>query len=83
MYEDKYTPQITYAKVIEGQYKKNGEPKTEIADVFYNDHAAEFEQQLRAKLNELFDPTQPFARCPKQESGKVCEYCNFKPICNR
>ena len=83
MYEDKYTPQITYAKVIEGQYKNNGEPKTEIADVFYNDHAAEFEQQLRAKLNELFDPTQPFARCPKQESGKVCEYCNFKPICNR
>ena len=83
--KEDYAPQIIHAETEQVTNSK-GETKTKNIgkhDVFYEKYAEEFEQQLRAKLNELFDSKQPFARCPKSESDKVCKYCNFKPICNR
>ena len=83
--KEDYAPQIIHAETEQVTDAKGKTTTRNIGkhDVFYEKYAEEFEQQLRAKLNELFDSKQPFARCPKSESDKVCKYCNFKPICNR
>ncbi len=55
----------------------------EAADIDYASYAAEFEEQLSQKLNELFDFETPFKRCDKQEAETICKYCDFKTICKR
>ena len=52
-------------------------------EVSYNMVAEEFEDALKSKLNELFDYSIPFERCPDQESNAICTYCDFKILCNR
>ncbi len=51
--------------------------------VRYNDYTQEFEQELRLKLDELFDFSRPFERCKMEESRENCMYCDFKTICKR
>jgi hypothetical protein len=40
----------------------------------------EFEEQLRATLTGLFDPSVPFTQTP---DPKPCAWCDFAPICRR
>ena len=46
----------------------------------YSDHAAEFEQELTAALEELFDYDTPFRQV---ENTDMCKYCDYKKICRR
>ena len=62
-----YSPRL----MIEGQ------------EVDYASRSEEFETLLRCKLDELFDLERDFECCPKQESDKICEYCDFLSICKR
>ncbi len=39
-----------------------------------------FEQRLAALVAEVFDPATPFAATEREE---ICQYCNFKRLCNR
>lgn len=48
--------------------------------VSYIDHKEEFEQLLREKLEELFNPEHPFTQC---SDIKNCEWCDFKELCSR
>ena len=72
MHDKNYTPSL----------KTKGEDK-QIQEIDYNFVAAEFEEKLRLKLNELFDSSIPFERCPDEDSNKICTYCDFKPLCKR
>ena len=58
-----------------------GEPRKSQHEVDYLSHAEEFEQRLKDKLLELFNPDIPFTQCDKKENA--CKYCDFKTICNR
>lgn len=49
----------------------------------YATYAEEFEQNLKDKLNELFDFELPFRRCDEQEAENICKYCDFKTLCKR
>jgi CRISPR/Cas system-associated exonuclease Cas4 (RecB family) len=40
----------------------------------------EFLEELREKLDELFDPDKPFEPTPDE---KACRYCKFTQICGR
>ncbi len=57
--------------------------KREAFEVDYMTYTTEFEEYLRSKLNELFDPKQPFRRCDSREAEAICKYCDFKTICKR
>lgn len=46
----------------------------------YSDHAAEFEEELTAALEELFDYDTPFRQV---ENVDMCKYCDYKKICRR
>ena len=46
----------------------------------YSIYASTFEELLREKLGELFDPAIPFRQC---DDSKNCDYCDFKAICKR
>ena len=61
-----------YIKIKDSQYD----------EVTYTEHATAFEEQLSAKLRELFNPDIPFIRC-SADDDKSCEYCDFKTICKR
>lgn len=52
-------------------------------EVTYNRFAEEFEATLKTKLNELFDSSIPFERCPDSESNTICAFCDFKTLCKR
>jgi RecB family exonuclease len=41
---------------------------------------AEFEEELRANLSELFDTSVPFVQTP---DVKKCEWCDFRTVCRR
>ncbi len=45
----------------------------------YKTHSEPFEEELTAKLTELFDRTIPFRQADKQEG--CCDYCDFRKIC--
>ncbi len=47
---------------------------------YFNDCADEFEKNLRALLQEIFSPEQPFEQTPCK---KHCGYCEFLQICGR
>lgn len=51
--------------------------------VDYDAYAQPFEELLRRKLDELFDPKVPFTQCDEAEADKICKYCDFKSICKR
>ncbi|MBQ0087344.1 MAG: PD-(D/E)XK nuclease family protein [Bacteroidales bacterium] len=40
-----------------------------------------FEERLSGLIREIYDPSVPFTS--RKESGKVCEYCNFKNLCQK
>ena len=46
----------------------------------YSDVSEEFERELSAVLEELFDPSQPFIQV---EDIDACKYCDYKKICRR
>ena len=46
----------------------------------YSDVSEEFERELSAVLEELFDPSQPFTQV---EDIDACKYCDYKKICRR
>lgn len=52
-------------------------------EVDYTSFKEDFERALRDKLDELFDLNREFERCPKEESDKICAYCDFRTICKR
>lgn len=80
MLNDDFSP-IVRISTFEPQ-KKDPSKFTEITvEADYNTFAEEFEARLKEKLNELFDPTIPFVRCPESESS--CSMCDFKNICKR
>lgn len=51
-----------------------GEPVTDIADV-----SSDFEQQIRLKINEIFDPSVPFTATP---DNTLCQTCPYYMLCN-
>lgn len=46
----------------------------------YSDIADSFEQEITNTLCEMFDRTIPFSQC---EDTTVCEYCDYRTVCNR
>lgn len=46
----------------------------------YRPYAEEYENLLRAKIEEIFDPEVPFTQA---EDESACKYCNFWRICGR
>ena len=46
----------------------------------YSEVAVEFEAEVVATLQEMFDKTIPFKQC---EDDSACKYCDYKDICNR
>ncbi|HRS67348.1 MAG TPA: PD-(D/E)XK nuclease family protein [Paludibacteraceae bacterium] len=46
----------------------------------YNQFKTAFETKLAYYLSEIFDAQQPFEQCRDTE---LCEYCDFKTLCNR
>lgn len=52
--------------------------KETLAD--YRPYAEEYENLLRAKIEEIFDPEIPFEQSPDESA---CKYCNFWRICGR
>ena len=46
----------------------------------YSMVASDFEAELSAVLEELFDMSKPFVQC---EDVDMCKYCDFKSICRR
>lgn len=46
----------------------------------YDAYGEVFEQELRAKLSELFDLSVPFRQC---EDRDTCRYCDYRAICRR
>lgn len=51
-------------------------------EVNYLSYAEDFETELQAKLDELFDKSIPFTQCKDEDNGS-CVYCDFKSICKR
>lgn len=60
-----------------------GTPRTSSNEVDYLSYADEFEQMLREKLLELFNPDIPFVQCGDEQADKACSHCDFKTICRR
>ena len=60
-----------------------GTPRTSSNEVDYLSYANEFEQMLREKLTELFNPEIPFVQCDADKADKACTHCDFKTICRR
>lgn len=56
--------------------------KKPTSEVDYLSYAEEFENKLRSKLNELFNPAIPFTQCAADDAG-CCQYCDYKSICKR
>lgn len=52
-------------------------------EVDYATYAEEFEEALRAKLLELFNPEIPFTCCENKGKFSPCTYCDYKVICKR
>ena len=52
-------------------------------EVDYAAYAEEFEEALRAKLLELFNPEIPFTCCENKGKFSPCTYCDYKVICKR
>jgi len=48
--------------------------------VCYSLYREPFEEALKEKLRELFDPSTPFRPCTEPE---ICPYCDFRTICRR
>lgn len=46
----------------------------------YSPYREELEEVLRRKLEEIFDPSQPFAQCA---DASPCSYCDFAAVCRR
>ncbi len=46
----------------------------------YSEVAAEFEEQLRLTLREMFDRKTPFRQCSDEGA---CQYCDYRDICRR
>ena len=46
----------------------------------YSFYAEDFEEEVRAVLSEIYDPSVPFRQCSDPE---VCTYCDFNGICKR
>lgn len=67
MLNDNYSPLIT-------------EMNTNRAITRYSMIANEFESELSATLDELFDPATPFRQV---EDKRCCEYCDYSKICRR
>jgi hypothetical protein len=68
MLNEEYSPLITM--------KANDDMSIE----YYSLIAEEFESELDATLNELFDPTVPFRQA---EDVDACKYCDYNRICRR
>ena len=49
-------------------------------EVRYSLYREPFEEALKEKLRELFDPSVPFRPCAERE---ICQYCDFKTVCRR
>lgn len=46
----------------------------------YRSYAPEFEQRLKEKIEEIFNPDKPFVQA---EDESACKFCNFWRICGR
>ena len=46
----------------------------------YSEVAAEFEEEVKRTLCEMFDRSIPFEQC---EDSSACKYCDYQSICNR
>jgi CRISPR/Cas system-associated exonuclease Cas4 (RecB family) len=78
-------PAIYYMRNLFGQgtfdplvRQVNGREKTVIEN--FSSYYEDFEENLRACLNEMFDAEKPFTQT---QNTKSCEYCPFTGICGR
>jgi RecB family exonuclease len=77
-----------YAMMLSGEGLQRVEPALYyVRDMSRADYApppvrqgAEFEEELRARLSELFDPATPFTQTT---DTKICEWCDFRTVCRK
>lgn len=85
-YQRNVQPALYYARDIQkpdfSPRLRMGERKSKM-EIDFDDVREEFSTALRTKLDELFDTTIPFERCPEQDAKAICAYCDFKAICKR
>lgn len=75
-----FSPRLTDKGAKDDSGKRK---KADNCEVDYATYAEEFEQNLKDKLNELFNFELPFRRCDEQEAENICKYCDFKTLCKR
>ena len=77
-------PSLYYVRQMNSDnYSPRVIDKERATEVDYMAYTEEFEQQLRAKLTELFNPEIPFTQCDISEADSCCKHCDFKTICKR
>ncbi len=59
----------------------SGRTKLRVPIERYEDYHTEFEEYVRAMIEELFDLDTPFRQC--DDEVNTCGYCDFKQICRR
>ncbi len=76
-----------YATMLDGDAQKIDPALYYVRDMSRPDYSpppvrqgADFEDELRANLAELFDPAVPFSQTP---DPKTCQWCDFRIICRR
>lgn len=78
-------PVIYYMRSLFGEkpdtavYQKLAPRKREAVDAF-RPFSADFEERLRACLDEIFDPSKPFTQTEMTDN---CEHCPFRSLCGR
>jgi ATP-dependent helicase/DNAse subunit B len=75
-------PSLYFAsKMLSDDYSPNIIDKSNGEIIYqYTAVAEEFERELSAVLEELFDYDKPFVQC---EDVDMCKYCDYKSICRR
>ena len=75
-------PSLYFAsKMLSDDYSPNIVDKSNGEIIYqYTAVAEEFERELSAVLEELFDYDKPFVQC---EDVDMCKYCDYKSICRR
>ena len=84
--QHKYTdvqPKLWYVRSTDGDYLPNiinKKAKGEASASNYSEYAVDFEQRIKALLQEMFDPSVPFAQTEHEQN---CAKCPYSSICNK
>lgn len=73
-----YSPKLAIGKPGGRISSKSLYPLGPVKDIAY--YSSEFLDMLEDVIAEIFDPTVPFT---KTSDTKICEYCDYRKLCNR